>query len=148
MAPTPQIYQTRLHAASLAGCPGWTEWALPKLQQLIHRLKKDILEGDVTSEEVMQKREAYKALTKEFLGILHIEASYAFDTSIPMMHNELDTTLPERGIIEHTLSMLHHETLVPTAQPKTQPPPENDLPSFDPFAGLPQPIQPVPPAKP
>lgn len=145
MAPTPQVYQTRLHATSLAACPGWTEWALPKLQHLIHGLKKSILEGDLEAEVVMQKREAYKALTKTFLDSLHAEAAGAFDTSIPMMHDELDSTLPERGIIEQTLAMLQHETLVPTAQPKQQPPVANDLPSFDPFAGLPQPIQPSKP---
>ena len=140
MAPTPQVYQTRLHATSLAACPGWTEWALPKLQQLIHGLKKGILEGDLSPDQVMEKREAYKALTKEFLDKLRAEAAGAFDTSIPMMHDELDTTLPERGIIEQTLAMLQHETLVPTSQPKPPPPVANDLPSFDPFAGIPQPI--------
>ena len=143
MAPTPQVYQTRLHATSLAACPGWTEWALPKLQHLIHRLKKEILEGDLTEGEVMNRRTAYKTLTKEFLDSLHAEASGAFDTSIPMMHDELDTTLPERQIIEQTLAMLQHDTLVPTDQPKPPPAPANDLPSFDPFAGLPQPLQPA-----
>lgn len=146
MAPTPQTYKIRLHATSLAACPGWTEWALPKLQQLIHRKMKSILEDDIGSEEVMRHRAAYKALTKEFLDLLHAEATGAFDTSLPMLHtDELDTTLPETGVIAATLKMLQHDTVVPVPPPSTPTGSDNDLPSFDPFAGLPQPLNPTKP---
>lgn len=140
MAPTPQTFKTRLHATSLAACPGWTDWALPKLQKLIHRTSESVLsDSALNAEEVMRLRAAYKALTKDFLDMLHIEAAAAFDTSLPVVHtDELDTTLPEPDIIAATLKMLQHEILVPAARPKP-PPPEPETPAFDPFAGCPQP---------
>ena len=146
MHTTAHELKVRRYAAALAECPGWTEWALPLLRQVIGSLRTSILENSgLSSERVMQERHAYKVLTERFLNSLRQQAEGAFHTSLPLIHtDELDSTLPAPEIIREIVAAFSHdEASAPSATPQPAPPPP-EVAAFDPFSGLPQPLRTTP----
>ncbi len=144
-APTATTLKTRLYAKSLAECPGWQEWALPLLRKLIAQKRRNLCEDTDFPEDLLPaEKHALRALSHDFLGLLHTQTRGAFDTALPLIHTqEIDSTLPDPVTIEKTLAAFSEDPtgqsrqIVPEPAPPSTPPAPTD---FNPFAGQPQPL--------
>lgn len=134
--------QRRQLAVDLATCPGWTDWALPKIRKLIQDLEASILSDDsLTAEMMMRKKDALRALKKDFLGGLYAEAAGSFQIPAPAVKtaDDLAVYMPDPAVIETTLSNLEHRPVPPDDHQQEQPPEENT--DYSPFGGDPRPLR-------
>lgn len=138
LTPDQQTIQRRQFALALAECPGWREWALPAMLNNIQSLSSAVLENDTLEGSDLLKVRAQAKILRGFLSDLHTIAKGAFETPTPSAPGAFNLGVDE--LRERVLSAFsipaHTVALMP---PRLDAPPENDITSFSPFAGIPQP---------
>lgn len=138
--------QRRIHAAALADCPGWTQWALPELLTLITHLEQSILTDEsLPVDELQRHRAKFRALT-DFLQGLHDKAANACDAPLPSIPGSVHLAPEERQKI---LDAFTRQDISPLQAQLPPPPPSSDVATnYSPFDGIPQPVRKSPPPAP